>query len=121
MGDTHSKAEGEERAREEVEALLAQTKLRGEVKDKIRAIANNTGGDKWAKALAEALKDNTCLKWLTLWYNRISDEGALALAEVLKHNTTMTALGLEHNNIGPEGAVALADALKHNTTLTALM
>ncbi|EGD78403.1 hypothetical protein PTSG_09099 [Salpingoeca rosetta] len=132
MGDTHSKAEGEERAREEVEALLAQTKLRGEVKDKIRAIANNTGGDKvsfWrdrlgvsgAKALAEALKDNTCLRVLNLWDNVIGNEGTVALAKMLKHNTTLTSLDLKSSRIGPVGAVALAKMLKHNTTMATLI
>ncbi|EGD77628.1 hypothetical protein PTSG_08722 [Salpingoeca rosetta] len=121
---------GEKRAREEVEALLAQTKLKDGVKDKIRAIANNTCGDRihffnaglgaiGARAVAEALKDNTCLKALSLRWNSIGDEGA-ALAEMLKHNTTLEELSLGGNRIGPEGAVALAEMLKHNTTLTAL-
>ncbi|EGD77637.1 hypothetical protein PTSG_08728 [Salpingoeca rosetta] len=120
---------GEKRAREEVEALLAQTKLKDGVKEEIRAIANNTCGDNVglggyglgvieARAVAEALKDNTCLETLLLWDNNIGDEGAVALAEMLKHNTTMTWLNLNNNSIGDEGAVALAEMLKHNTTLT---
>ncbi|EGD78054.1 hypothetical protein PTSG_08933 [Salpingoeca rosetta] len=126
---------GEKRAREEVEALLAQTKLPAKkekrVKDQIRAIANNTCGeiadldddglgDIGARAVAEALKDNTCLKTLFLHNNSIGDEGAVTLAEMLKHNTTLERLDLSENSIGPEGAVALAEMLKHNTTLTAL-
>ncbi|EGD80268.1 hypothetical protein PTSG_10524 [Salpingoeca rosetta] len=122
---------GEKRAREEVEALLAQTKVKDGVKNKIRAIANNTcpGGIDLggyglgvieARAVAEALKDNTCLETLDLAVNSIGDEGAVALAEMLKHNTALKQLYLSENSIGPEGAVALAEMLKHNTTLTAL-
>ncbi|EGD79552.1 hypothetical protein PTSG_12997 [Salpingoeca rosetta] len=122
---------GDNRAREEVEALLAQTKVTDWVKNRIRAIANNTCGeiadlgrdglgDIGARAVAEALKDNTCLKGLALWDNSIGDEGAVALAEMLKHNTTLTGLDLWRNSIGPEGAVALAEMLKHNTALEQL-
>ncbi|EGD78593.1 hypothetical protein PTSG_09285 [Salpingoeca rosetta] len=122
---------GEKRAREEVEALLAQTKLMDGVKHKIRAIANNTCGDYEnlggyglgaieARAVAEALKDNTCLKRLYLWGNSIGPEGAVALAEMLKHNTTLERLSLRWNSIGDEGAAALAEMLKHNTTLEEL-
>ncbi|EGD81174.1 hypothetical protein PTSG_13152 [Salpingoeca rosetta] len=125
----------EKRARREVEALLAQTKLPAKkekrVKDKIRAIANNTCGEIadlydaglgviGARAVAEALKDNTCLKRLYLDNNSIGDEGAVALAEMLKHNTTLKELFLYNNSIGDEGAVALAEMLKHNTTLKRL-
>ncbi|EGD80138.1 hypothetical protein PTSG_13103 [Salpingoeca rosetta] len=120
---------GEKRAREEVEALLAQTKLTDRVKNKIRAIANNTCGDNvglnndglgviGARAVAKALKDNTCLKTLFLQSNSIGDEGAVVLAEMLKHNTALEQLFLSENSIGPEGAVALVEMLKHNTTLT---
>ncbi|EGD81167.1 hypothetical protein PTSG_11207 [Salpingoeca rosetta] len=120
---------GEKRAREEVEALLAQTKVKDGVKNKIRAIANNTCpggidlggyglGDIGARAVAEALKDNTCLETLDLAVNSIGDEGAVALAEMLKHNTTLKILNLNNNSIGDEGAVALAEMLKHNMTMT---
>ncbi|EGD79676.1 hypothetical protein PTSG_10661 [Salpingoeca rosetta] len=120
---------GEKRAREEVEALLAQTKLKDGVKNKIRAIANNTCGDNvglnnarlgviGARAVAEALKDNTCLKRLYLHNNSIGPEGAVALAEMLKHNTALTWLSLGDNSIGGQGAVVLAEMLKHNTALT---
>ncbi|EGD80405.1 hypothetical protein PTSG_11050 [Salpingoeca rosetta] len=127
---------GEKRAREEVETLLAQTKLLAwrekSVKDKIRAIANNMCGkevdfygaglgDSGVKAVAQALKDNTCLNKLDLNYNAISDAGASALAEMLKHNATMPTLYLHNNSIGGKGAVALAEMLKHNTTMTSLI
>ncbi|EGD77427.1 hypothetical protein PTSG_08524 [Salpingoeca rosetta] len=122
---------GEKRAREEVEALLAQTKLKDGVKDQIRAIANNTCGEGiylvgaglgviGARAVAEALKHNTCLKQLRLAVNSIGDEGAVALAEMLKHNTALKQLYLYNNRIGDEGAVTLAEMLKHNTTMTLL-
>ncbi|EGD80272.1 hypothetical protein PTSG_13066 [Salpingoeca rosetta] len=151
MGDTHSKAEGEGRepanaknaktttamsggekwTREELEALLAQTKMWQRVKDKIRAIANNTCGEAvdfmgasfdavGARAVAEALKDNTCVKRLFLRDNSIGPEGAVALAEMLKHNTTITVLFLDSNSIGDEGAMALAEVLKHSTPLKGL-
>ncbi|EGD73736.1 hypothetical protein PTSG_12317 [Salpingoeca rosetta] len=121
----------EKRARREVEALLAQTKVKDGVKEEIRAIANNTCGDYvslggdglgviGARAVAEALKDNTCLKRLYLAGNSIGPEGAVALAEMLKHNTALEELNLYGNSIGPEGAVALAEMLKHNTALKEL-
>ena len=80
----------------------------------------NDIGDIGATALAEALKGNTELTDLNLWYNNIGDIGATALAEAIKGNTALTYLGLRGNNIGDIGAAAFAEVLKGNTVLTTL-
>jgi Ran GTPase-activating protein (RanGAP) involved in mRNA processing and transport len=80
----------------------------------------NSIGDDGAKAIAEALKDNTVLTTLYLGYNSIGDDGAKAIAEALKVNTVLTSLDLRSNLIGDDGAKAIAEALKDNYVLTTL-
>ena len=55
--------------------------------------------DACAKALAEALKVNTTLQKLDLYYNRISAQGAEALAEAQRVNTALRRLRLEAKSI----------------------
>ncbi|KJE96730.1 hypothetical protein CAOG_07005 [Capsaspora owczarzaki ATCC 30864] len=77
-------------------------------------------GDAEAQAIAEALKVNSTVTTVVLWYNQIGDAGAQAFAEALKVNTTMERLYLGGNLIGDAGAQAIAEALKVNTTLPML-
>ena len=78
-------------------------------------------GCEGAKALAEALCNNSILENLSLWKNNIGAEGAKALAEALRQNTTLHRLNLGGNNIKAEGAKALAEALRHNAALQKLI
>ena len=48
---------------------------------------------------------------LDLGYNRVGPDGARALADALKENTTLTTLGLSRNGIGDDGAQALLAAI----------
>ncbi|EGD75342.1 hypothetical protein PTSG_06991, partial [Salpingoeca rosetta] len=95
---------GQKTVSEEVEGLLAQTQTEDEeVKDLIRAIANNTSEPR-----------------ANFQFKRISDGGMRALAVAVKDNTTVTRLNLSSNHISPKGAAALAQGLKHNKTIARL-
>ncbi|KJE95511.1 hypothetical protein CAOG_05960 [Capsaspora owczarzaki ATCC 30864] len=80
----------------------------------------NQIGDAGAQAMAEALKVNTTLTELYLWYGQVGDAGAQAFAEAFKVNTTLTKLNLFKNQIGWAGAQAIFEALQVNTTLSSL-
>ena len=71
-----------------------------------------------AAPLAEAIKFNTTLTWLTLFGVNIGDAGVALLSEAIKVNTTLTWLTLFGINIGDAGTASLAEAIKVNTTLT---
>ena len=60
---------------------------------------------------------NTSLTKISLRGNNIGDEGAKAIGEALKENTSLTEIFL-WNNIGDEGGKAIGEALKVNTSLT---
>lgn len=71
-------------------------------------------GDLGAKALAEALADNTAVTMLSLYGNRIGGQGVEALADMLADNIAITDLWFRGNQIGNKGAEALAKALAKN-------
>ena len=77
-------------------------------------------GDSGAKELAAALKTNSKLETLDLYFNYIRDEGAIALADALRENSKLTKLTMESNSIGNEGATALGEMLKINKGLKGL-
>lgn len=80
---------------------------------------NNLGAAS-AGLLAGALKVNTTLTTLDLFLNNIGDAGAAALAAMLKVNRTLTSVSLGCNNIADVGAAALAGALEVNHALSVL-
>ncbi|KAL0242941.1 hypothetical protein GEMRC1_005504 [Eukaryota sp. GEM-RC1] len=80
----------------------------------------NSIGDEGARALAEALKVNTSITSVYLMFNSVGDEGARALAEALKVNASVTSVNLWRNSIGAEGARALAEAWKVNASVTSV-
>ena len=80
-------------------------------------LPGNKIGDDGAKAIAEALKENTSVTNLDLSSNAISDEGAKAIAEALKENTTITSLDLDENQIGAAGAKDIVDFIRRNVEL----
>lgn len=71
-----------------------------------------------AKAMADALDQNSSLQYLDLSNNDgIGDQGCIAISEVLLHssiNSSLETLILEKCDIGAEGAKSLADVLRHN-------
>ncbi|KAI9020313.1 hypothetical protein DFJ74DRAFT_672827 [Hyaloraphidium curvatum] len=77
-------------------------------------------GDRGARALAQALAENSTLTSLRLRNQGLGPEGARALAEALRKNSTLAILGLQDNGIGDSGASALAGALLKNSALTKL-
>jgi Ran GTPase-activating protein (RanGAP) involved in mRNA processing and transport len=52
----------------------------------------------------EALKVNSSLKIIDLFYNKIGAEGAGKIAEALKVNSSLQSINLGYSNIGAEGA-----------------
>ncbi|KAM3591754.1 uncharacterized protein V6R79_006804 [Siganus canaliculatus] len=84
-------------------------------------LRNNNIGSKGAKFLAEALKNNQVLISINFQNNAIEEEGAQALAEVLQCNRKLVSLNMQKNTIGPGGAKRIAGALKTNRTLTKLI
>ncbi len=69
--------------------------------------------------LAECLKTNTSLEFLSLAKNHIEYRGAEALAEMLKENTTLQDIRLNGDpSISENGATLLIEALKDNRVLT---
>ena len=61
-------------------------------------------------AIANALRVNTTLTDLVLYYNGIGDEGAKALADALRVNASLTRLDLRHNGIASGAASQLLAA-----------
>eukprot|EP00049_Salpingoeca_infusionum_P005378 m.91519 g.91519 ORF g.91519 m.91519 type:complete len:261 (-) comp12950_c0_seq1:178-960(-) len=73
-----------------------------------------------ARAVSEALKQQTTIKRLGLAGNQFGDEGAQYLAQGLAKNTTLEWLSIEQCRIGDLGAQAISKALCSNSALKAL-
>lgn len=69
---------------------------------------------------AVLLSEWSCIRFLSLRENNISDAGANAIAAALKSNRIMVGLDLFGNKIQKYGAWGLADALKENNVLQSL-
>ncbi|CAM5115795.1 unnamed protein product [Eretmochelys imbricata] len=72
------------------------------------------------KAYAEALKNNSYVKKLSIVGTRSNDPVAYALAEMLKANGILKSLNVESNFISGSGILALIEALQYNTSLIEL-
>jgi Ran GTPase-activating protein (RanGAP) involved in mRNA processing and transport len=94
-------------------------------------LSENNIGDRGAKDLGLALKENQTLEELFIDSNGIGEQGASFLAKGLQKNGTLKKLYLDNNNVSTEGAKALAAVLEDeflrgdvtkqvNTTLEAL-
>ena len=66
-----------------------------------------------------ALYNSYFYSTIVLSWSSIGAEGAKYVAEALKVNTSLTEIHLFYNYIGAEGAKYVAEALKVNTSLTA--
>eukprot|EP01012_Entosiphon_sulcatum_P056056 TRINITY_DN789_c0_g2_i1.p1 TRINITY_DN789_c0_g2~~TRINITY_DN789_c0_g2_i1.p1 ORF type:complete len:1340 (+),score=235.65 TRINITY_DN789_c0_g2_i1:1389-5408(+) len=82
---------------------------------------SSTGlGQKGAKFLADALRQNSTIRVLRLARNNLFVEGMRPLSEALKVNTAVVDIDLQDNSIGEKGATYLANTLKSNTAITRL-
>eukprot|EP01118_Nematostelium_gracile_P019690 TRINITY_DN9224_c0_g4_i1.p1 TRINITY_DN9224_c0_g4~~TRINITY_DN9224_c0_g4_i1.p1 ORF type:complete len:340 (+),score=31.93 TRINITY_DN9224_c0_g4_i1:590-1609(+) len=77
-------------------------------------------GTEAAIAFAECLAVNTTLTELNLGENGIEDSGVIAIAQSLETNTSLKILDLHYNKIGDRGYDSLLQMLDMNTTLTKL-
>ncbi|GBG31450.1 NACHT, LRR and PYD domains-containing protein 1 [Hondaea fermentalgiana] len=75
-----------------------------------------------AEAIANALRTNRTLRFLSLEWNRIGacDGGVRSLASSLEINQTLQDLDLRNNQIGPDGGLSLGRALRQNCGLRRL-
>ncbi|XP_053558678.1 tropomodulin-1 [Bombina bombina] len=72
------------------------------------------------KAYAEAMKNNTHVKKLSIVGTRSNDPVAFALADMLKVNGTLKSLNVESNFISGTGILSLIESLQQNTSLIEL-
>jgi hypothetical protein len=100
-------------------ALAIADALKDTTSLKILSISMNDIGS-GARAIAEALKGLFPLEKLYLGYTQIGDAEARLLAEALRANTSLRGLFLWGNEIGASGAQAIAEALLVNSSLTEL-
>lgn len=74
-----------------------------------------------ASMIANTLKTNQTLQWLSLSSNQLYDTGVEILATTLtQHNFTLTSLGLHATGMTDKGVEYLAKMLKRNQTLMEL-
>ncbi|XP_019855004.1 PREDICTED: uncharacterized protein LOC109583922 isoform X2 [Amphimedon queenslandica] len=85
-------------------------------------LTNNTISDDGVITLAQSLKHNTHLRYLSLGYNPgITSACAQSLAELLTINRSLTVLYLSRTKIDTEGVLQLVKSLKSNDTLGKLI
>ena len=72
---------------------------------------SNIASSEGIKELAAALKDNTTLTTLHLYYGWLGDEGAKELAAALKANATLTTLHFGGNDINDQAVLAAIESL----------
>ena len=74
-----------------------------------------------ASMIANTLKNNQTLQWLSLSSNQLFDNGVEILATTLTwHNSTLTSLGLHATGMTDKSVEYLAEMLKRNETLMEL-
>uniref|UniRef100_A0A3B3UTL4 T-complex-associated-testis-expressed 1 n=1 Tax=Poecilia latipinna TaxID=48699 RepID=A0A3B3UTL4_9TELE len=83
-------------------------------------ICNNEIDVHGAKILAQALSNNSTLRYLNMRLNQVRDEGGQAIVEALQNNTTLTYLHLGGNDLTSITAVVLSKVLLKNETLKTL-
>ena len=74
-------------------------------------------GDDGAIAIAQAMRDNTVVKSISLRNHAVGDKGACALAETLLGNTSVARLDLSMNHICNIGATEIAKMLVRNDSI----
>lgn len=79
-------------------------------------LAKNKLGDAAAVMIAEALKRNESLTFLSLAGNNVGEAGGIALAEALSVNTSLKSLFMSSNALGPTATQALHRANEERST-----
>ena len=74
-------------------------------------------GNEGIREIADALKQSTTLRSLSLSYNSVLNSGCEHLAEALRVNSTLETLYLKVAGISDSGAACLFRALESNTSL----
>lgn len=84
----------------------------------------NRFGPLTCKSIAESLKENSTLRYLSLGSNALADGGSKSgeacidlLAQSIGHNTALTSLSLWRCGIGLDGGKLLCDAITLNNSL----
>jgi hypothetical protein len=77
-------------------------------------------GPEGAKAVAEALRENTSVSALLMGADAIGNDGAQAISDLIEHNRALTTVFLGCNQIDEVGARALARALAGNPSVKGL-
>lgn len=77
-------------------------------------------GDEGVRGLLMMMKDNTCLKELSMEDVMMTSEGAACVADMLRANQTLQTLSVSFNLFGDAGATALVEASIAGRTLTSL-
>lgn len=79
-------------------------------------LAKNRLGNAAAVRIADALKRNKSILFLSLAGNDVGEAGGMALAEALAVNTSLKSLFLSSNALGPTATQALLDANEERST-----
>uniref|UniRef100_A0A3P8VHW5 Tropomodulin 4 (muscle) n=1 Tax=Cynoglossus semilaevis TaxID=244447 RepID=A0A3P8VHW5_CYNSE len=72
------------------------------------------------KEVFEAMKENSCVEYLSIAATRSNDPVAYACAEMLQENTSLLSLNIESNFITADGMMAIIKAMANNATLMEL-
>ena len=96
---------------EQMQLLVSRLRSAGMRGKRRIALRGNCIGGSGAKALADLLRNNTTLEYVSLEWNQIGSTGCTLLAEALRSNNTITHLDLRNNGIADDGAIALSSAL----------
>jgi Ran GTPase-activating protein (RanGAP) involved in mRNA processing and transport len=66
------------------------------------------------KVIAGALANNSTLRHINLYRNKVDVDGARALRDMLKVNKTLEFLDVGHNRLREKGIIALTDGIIKN-------
>eukprot|EP00158_Paraphelidium_tribonemae_P005522 Partr_v1_DN27383_c0_g1_i3_m46351 putative leucine rich repeat containing 45 len=83
-------------------------------------ISNQTLTLKMAKALADAIHNDSLFIKISLADCLLGDDGCIAVCNALKENSTLEILDLRGNNIRADGCLAIAQLIKINSTIRSL-
>lgn len=87
----------------------------------IQGLKMRLGTDAHALKLFKAIKKNKVITSLSLFGDCVSNKNAKPLAEGLRENSTITYLSISDSQLGPEGVTALAAAIPTMPQLRSLI
>lgn len=77
--------------------------------------------DAFVAPIADALKVNENLTFVSLALNRVSNQGLADLTQALYLNVTLTRLDVSFNEVTDDGLAVFADVLRSNTVLASVL